>query len=454
MKTISDFPPEWGEGSRGRATLPPPCRRKMRGESTFLLFLLTCPVVFSTAIQAAPRVAASCSQRDVQKALDAAKTGDTVLIPGPCSSSWPSEVTISGNRAVTLGSTGGTVSIAGATALIIHQNASASTRITGLTFVTIGRSGHPTVLVLGEFSPPSATARIDHNTFASTSSGTWIETSGSAPVLIDRNSFRAGGAAEMIHNLAFGPEKGTSVGWTTDVEPGSPNMVFIEDNSFECVDSKFLCNMVQSYYGARTVVRHNISIFSQVDQHGTPGLPWARWWEIYGNTFYSRGLNQCCYMALRGGSGLVWGNTHADRNDVKGGIALQVEAPECGGAGARPNRPAIGQIGRGINQESSPAYFWNNSADMLVEAVQGARCVARNLDYFVASSQPPVLQRCESRADLAAGCPVVYNYIPYTYPYPLDENGLPNPAASGRVARHRADSPPEPARQVQIVPTF
>lgn len=352
-----------------------------------------------------------------------------MLIPGPCSPSWSSGVTIASPRGITLEPTGGAVSISGAPALTINQNASMSTRITGLTFTSVGRSSHPTILILGNFSPPSATARIDHNTFSSTSSGTWIETVGGAPVLIDHNSLSAGAAAEMIHNVAFGPGNGTTIGWTTDVVPGSANMVFIEDNTFVCTDTTFLCNVVQSYYGARTVVRHNTSNFSQVDQHGTPGLPWARWWEIYGNTFYTHGLHQCCYMELRGGSGVVWGNTHADTNNGAGGIGLHVEASGCSGTYPSSGYPATDQIGRGINQTASPAYFWNNSSDMPVLGGQGDRCLASNIDYFVSPSQPMTLQRCESAADLTAGCPVFYNYTPYTYPFPLDANGLPNPTA-------------------------
>ena len=390
---------------------------------------VACLVLCTTTANAATKVSASCSQSDVQKALDSARSGDTVLIPGPCSPAWSSGVTIESTRGITLGPTGGTVSISGAPALTIHQNASVSTRVTGLTFTTVGQSSHPTILVLGNFSPPSATARIDHNTLSSTSSGTWIETVGGAPVLIDHNFLSAGAASEMIHNVAFGPANGTTIGWTTDVVPGSASMVFIEDNTFTCTNRTFVCNVVQSYYGARTVVRHNTSNFSQVDQHGTPGLPWARWWEIYDNTFYSLGLNQCCYMELRGGSGVVWGNTHADTNSVAGGIGLHVEASGCSGTAPSSSYPSVGQVGRGINQTASPAYFWNNSPDMPLQVGQGGRCLAQDIDYFVFSSQPTTLRRCESAADQRAGCPVSYNYTPYTYPFPLDANGLPNPTA-------------------------
>jgi len=326
-----------------------------------------------------------------------------------------------------LSGSGGTVSILGATAVTIEQNPLQSTRVTGLTFLTIGGSKNPTIRISGSFAPPSATARIDHNAFQSKSAGTWIETAGGAPVLIDHNSLAAGGAAEIIHNVAFGPSAGTSIGWKTDVVPGSANMVFIEDNTITCLDKTYLCNVVQSYYGARTVVRHNAIYFSQIDQHGTEGQPWARWWEIYQNTFYSQGRNQCCYMALRGGSGVAWGNTHPDINEVSGGAGLFVEAPKCAGSYPSAGYPAQDQIGRGINQAASPAYFWANPDDIPVVIGPGGGCLAKGKDFFVSAKEPTTLTRCESKADRKSGCPVSYQYRPFTYPFPLNAKGLPDP---------------------------
>ena len=407
-------------------------------QATLLMALLLSSGVSGAAVIHA----ASCKEKDVRRAILSTVSGDTVLIPGPCSATWPTSVTVDSSRAITLASSGGTVSIAGATALTIDQNASRSTRVTGLTFVTIGGSGNPTIRTAGRFSPPSAMARIDHNEFRGTSTGTWIETDGAAPVLIDHNSLSAGGAAEMIHNVAFGPERGTITGWSTDVVPGSADMVFIEDNIFTCTDRSYICNVVQSYYGARTVVRHNISNFSQVDQHGTPGLPWARWWEIYQNTFYSLGRPQCCYLALRGGTGVVWGNTHPDVNGVGAGFGVFVEAPDCSGHYPSPGYPAPDQIGRGINQAASPAYFWDNAPDMPVVQGEGGGCLEKGVDYFIASQQPVKLQRCESAADRRSGCPVSYTYVPYVYPFPLNPRGLPEPAGSGRPAKARTGSRP------------
>jgi hypothetical protein len=64
---------------------------------------------------------------------------------------------------------------------------------------------------------------------------------------------------------------------------------------------------IQSYYGARTVMRHCQLNYCEIDQHGNvPPLYGTRWYEFYENTFYVRANgNQSDYFALRGGSGVV-----------------------------------------------------------------------------------------------------------------------------------------------------
>src|ERR1700722_14827042 len=69
---------------------------------------LLCLFLYSDAAQAATVAAASCSSSAVQAAINSASNGDTVQVPGPCSVSWPSGVTISG-KGITLNGGGATV---------------------------------------------------------------------------------------------------------------------------------------------------------------------------------------------------------------------------------------------------------------------------------------------------------------------------------------------------------
>jgi hypothetical protein len=41
-------------------------------------------------------------------------------------------------------------------------------------------------------------------------------------------------------------------------------------------------------------------------------------------------------------------------------------------------------------------------------------------DVVALTSHPSTLTRCQTAADVTAGCPVTYTYTPYTYPHPLD----------------------------------
>jgi len=395
--------------TRGRAML-----------SALVFFFLCAATAHGATI-----TALSCSQTDVQNAVNSASSGDVVVVQGTCTANWGSFVTVASTQGITIEASGSvTLSNHG---FSVSQNGSAATRITGFTLTSAGNgNGSPYALSMNG-SSSSFPFRVDHNTFDTGSDiqAVFLEVNGNPPGLIDHNTFKGGGGSEEIHNNGLGPSN--SAGWTNDVTPGSINMVFVEDNTFDNYDTTYICSGVQSYYGARTVVRHNALKFCQVDQHGTSGMIWTRWWEIYDNTFYSKGLSQCCYIELRGGTGVVWGNTHADTNQVTADIGLQVEASNCSGTYPTAGYPATYQVGRGINQNLNPAYFWNNGTDMPVQVEQGGGCLAQSTDYYVSSGQPNSLKRWQLASDTSS---TTYSYVPFVYPYPLDANGLPNPTVT------------------------
>jgi len=309
---------------------------------------------------------------------------------------------------------GGTTTI-GENGFTINQGSSTS-RVTGFTFI----SGNSNAVVTSG-SPTSAAFRIDHNNFGPGS--IFILTNGNAPGLIDHNTFLATQSAEMIHNLGLGPSN--AAGWTGDVTPGGPLMLFIEDNTFTFGGTSFFgTSAVQSYYGARTVFRHNSLTMSQVDQHGTAGMIGARWWEIYENTFnIIPNGNQSQYMQIRAGSGVIF-NNHTTGSLNLGAGQIELLEEDSG-------YPALYQIGRGINEAYSPAYIWGNDATMNVAS--GSSNVQAGRDYFVSATQPSTLLRQELASDTSSS---THQYQPYTYPHPL-QNGTssagPNPP-TGLVA--------------------
>jgi hypothetical protein len=381
-----------------------------------------------SSAQAATNNLGSCQQTDVQNAVNSAASGDIINVPGPCSAAW-SGLTIPATTGITLaGGSGGTTTISGSAALSVASNATTGTRITGFAFTGTGTDNGGDVSVSG--SKTSAAYRIDHNTFTNSGQSVFINVSGNGTGLIDHNTFTSGGASEVIHNPAMGPDDAS--GWSDDVIPGSPNMVYIEDNVFNNTDTTYISSDLQSYYGARTVFRHNSLYFSQVDQHGTAGMIGARWWEFYENTYYPEGLNDCCYAALRAGSGVFF-NNHVVGSPMWGPATIDPYEEDTGQTPGDPSYPFLYQIGRGISQSYSPVYIWGNDSAMAV-ASQTPNTVQEGRDYFVSAAQPASMVRCELAADggtaggLMGSCPTTYSYTPFTYPYPLDANGLPNPS--------------------------
>ncbi len=349
----------------------------MTRKSWLLPLVLVSLSLFSLRAYSATVKAGSCSQTDVQNAINSSGNGDTVLLPGG-NCTWSSAVTIPNSKGITVD--GGGTTITGQ--LSLNANATTGSRITGFTFtseIAVSTSGSKT----------SATFRVDHNTF--NHGDVMLKTTGNAPGLIDHNTFTSSSAPnEMIHNEAMGA--GDTSGWSDPVTPGGADMLYIEDNTFTfnaTGDPAYFwgSSALQSYYGARNVFRHNTLNMVQVDQHGTAGNVGARWWEIYENTFnVVPNGNQSDYIHIRAGSGVIFNNHKAGAtNDGAGSIRLEEEDS---------GYPALYQVGRGINQELSPAYVWGNDASMNVGS--GSSNVVQGRDFMVLSAQPSTLLREES----------------------------------------------------------
>jgi hypothetical protein len=349
------------------------------------------------------------TQSDTQAAVNAASSGQTVQIPSG-SYTWASGVTI--RRGITLqggGKNVTTLTKIGTFLINVPAVANVTTRITGIAFL----GDH--ALSIG-VSAGRAPFRVDDCRFdGNTRQCILVQIFGNGPGLIDHCEFSAGRGSAMIQNFGMGPKDVS--GWLDDVVPGSANAIYIEDCTFNknpLNDAYYWgCAALQSFYGARTVVRHCTLNYCQLDQHGTPGAIGARWYEFYENTFFvPSGGNQSDYMVLRAGSGVVFNNHKTGFKNLGGG-QIQVVAEE-------PDYPSLYQVGRGINQKSSPAYFWGNDAEMPVRSRSSNVVLGR--DYFVSTGQPSSLLRQELATDTSS---TTYSYVPYPYPHPLISRSVP-----------------------------
>jgi len=364
--------------------------------------------------------AASANQSDVQACVNAASNGDTVLVPSG-NVSYSTAVDIPVTKCVTINGQGG-VTITSTLGFTMETGTSCESRITGFAFT--GASGNaPSTNILVTLQTGSFTGRIDHNTFNHSGTMIFIQINNADgnPFLIDHNTFTMGSASECIHVL--GANSGDNTGWQNDVTPGGPNMVFVEDNTFNNTQtSGALCSLIESYYGAQTVIRYNTSNFCQIDQHGTAGYVGARWWEAYDNTFIPTGA-QCCFITMRGGSGVIF-NNHLSGSNPAGTPSNMIDLyyEPLGSF----DWPGAWQVGSGINgfteghtacsgSNSAPAYIWGNDSTMTIGS-QTSSYVALNRDYFVSSSKPSSMNWMERSGDT---CSTTYAYTPYTYPHPL-----------------------------------
>lgn len=396
----------------------------------------------ASGVHATTRTAASCSTTDVQTTINASANGDTVLVPSnlcPSGVTWaPGALTISASHQiifngqstiVNYSSSGGDPGFGNAV-IIVTTGSANNTIITGFTFNGGFINGRAPIII--NTSSSSLPFRVYGNTLTyngAFSAGTMLTIIGDGPGLIDHNNFSTNiNFTEMIHN--FGSNSQTA-DWSSDVIVGGSQNVFLEDNTFTGPAGSFAgAQAIENYQGARFVFRHNTLNNAGFDAHGdTSGLvtPCAqvntRWYEIYTNTINLSQGTDIPTINLRGGSGVIWNNVH---NGGAGKVQLQAD---CLSASSGVPYPFQDQDGRGITTSSgssttnaSPIYIWNNtnfSVGTLSHDSSPTTYIQSGRDYFTSASQPATITRCESAADVSAGCPVSYAYVPYTYPHPL-----------------------------------
>jgi hypothetical protein len=325
---------------------------------------------FAASAQSATLVPASCSSTAVQAAINSAASGDTVLVPGPCTING--DLSIPNTKGIVLD--GQNATLAGR--LDVVANATVSTRVTRFTF-TKAISGYNGFVNFGG-GLNSAPWRLDHCTFPENGggSGPLISIDISRGV-IDHCTFAGLNAAqEYIHIDGYGA--GSTAGWTNAHTPGSNDAIYFEDNTFTQQSGQNNCSWIQAYYGARFVMRFNQFNFSCIDNHGTPGMVGGRWWEIYKNNFnhITSSDNITYQVNMRAGSGVIFGNVGSTGS----------KTTKIGLCEEDSGYPALYQIGRGQNQALTPAYIFGNTTLAVTpngcDAPEQPNMVQANRDFY------------------------------------------------------------------------
>jgi hypothetical protein len=262
------------------------------------------------------------SSANVQSLHDnSAHDGDTITLPIG-TFSWTTTVNITKNI---------TIQGAGVDQTIIQDNVprtnptfgivfdisgSGTWRLTGLT-ITFG-----TVTILGGqgsivASSSSHAFRIDHMKFNDLYN-TPIWTHGYMWGVIDHCIFitsRAYVGMFLEHNSWQGVGDYGDNSWAQPTNLGSSEFIFVEDNTYTSVNGNQ--DFIDGLNGARYVARHNTTTNGPIGSgHGTDsGLRRrsVRAFEVYNNTMNSTSVFYTS-STIRGGTGVIWGNTLTNYN--------------------------------------------------------------------------------------------------------------------------------------------
>jgi len=382
----------------------------------FVLTLLACNLAYLHDANAETIPAASCSQEDVQKAVDAARDGDTVAVPAG-TATWLSRdgnkpaVLIAG-KVITLSGAGTdrTVITDGNTAawkdLLIWIEGEKPARITALCFKgSIDRNrGAAAVAVHGDCT----NWRIDHCKFDGSPRGVWAYAGCFG--LVDHCTFLNVGQGVVMKG--HGP-----VSWERPLMLGLAHAVYVEDCTFRGGGAA-----TDAYHGARFVFRHNSVIDTHVAQHGCDSGNYRSTfsYEVYENVIRKEKLTSWVVpraMHFRGGTGVVFNNTlggYTAGIDVANYRSSESLRKLCGKWGICDGKnpvdgneepdgyPARDQIGRSTNQVLEPLYEWNNTLDgedADIHVSTGAQHIKEKRDFLNDTHRP--------------------GYKPYAYPHPL-----------------------------------
>jgi hypothetical protein len=331
--------------------------------------------------------AASCSNTDVQNAINSASAGQTVNIPaGSCS--W-SNVSLA--KAITLNGAGqGVTNIdlgAGGSAFKISKQTGGVTRIQHLTFTVSNNMQTPHAVTVG--GPwPNGQPVIFQNLTITLNNADFVTVMTPGGVIF----------SHMIFNGTWGSTLFTGKDVTDNASWSSPDTmgtrdttgfanVYIEDNTFnggtitDCDD------------GCRAVVRHNVGNDSGgFNSHGEDSSPIGmRHFEIYGNSFLlpdtscpggsntsPSNINQ--FVWIRGGTGVIYNNKFDHLSTSCWGTKPEIKLSNRGAEDDRPQGTCsathypvphqLGQNNNGSSDFTDPIWFWGNSGSVV--AVSGS----------------------------------------------------------------------------------
>ncbi len=333
----------------------------------FLLLAITGPIFAHT--KSGTIYTTDGSQADVESAISAATTGDTVSVPAGSFTWGASGDFVLINKAITVSGAG-----TGATTVTISNTSgtygSACIRITAAAVLKSFSITGSTLAARTPISVGTADGwRITDIAYTDPSgpsgSGGYFAIVENVYGLFDNCAI--GGNNQQTEFILI---RGKPNSWTTDHTMGTADAVYIEDCAYS--GSGYVCDANSN---ARVVVRYcTISGSQKVDGHGLASNSPAqgvRHMEVYGNVWSSNATFWTA-IELRGGTGMIFNNT----NTYATGGSLELTDYAYRNSGGWPNfggtfrfpsdYPIDDQIGVGKDPKaaaSEPMYLWNLRAN-------------------------------------------------------------------------------------------
>ncbi len=391
---------------------------------SMLASALIATATVSYPVSAATITAASCELSAVQNAIASAANGDIVSVP-PGSCTWSSMTVSKGIHLQGAGPNLTDITITGSVTL--RKNSTHNIALSGFTFRKSGGGNSAKMFFVNgawNAEPPL----IYDNVFIVNNAAVFrYETNGG---VIYGNTFRGGtNDSALQHKI-----EGDSQSWSTEDTLGMRDTngkrnLYVEDNIFEG-----MANQATDFDdGARVVFRNNRMIHSSFNSHGlATSRIGVRHFEIYNNTFTypNTSVNQSWHVWLRGGTGVVFGNSFQNISGQQWGnkdeLHFSVRAAVDGGAtGCCTSWPCQHQVGQnhdGSSQFTDPVLLWNNSGTYSWTISSGwSNTCGQNINDFLQNGR-----------DFVFASSPKPGYTPYPYPHPL-RDGTARPLPPGNV---------------------
>ncbi len=438
---------------------------KMKYYITMIIVLVAGQISVTNA-GAASINAATCSQADVQAALNTAVDGDIVFVPaGSCT--WNSVVALINKNIIIKGAGVGQTIISlnsSNGAFFVDNRSKSDFRISGFTFN--GSPTNPSTYVVrinsNSNNDPVSGWRVDHCSFDFGNNNVHgIGIQGINYGVIDHCTFSGiGYVAIQLYSFLNSEYShgGTTYGdkaWSLPLNLGTDEAVYVEDCIFNFEDGN-AGNVYDTHYGGRIVFRYNIVNRATIVTHATRksdrgGLKH----EIYNNVWSGMPGGYPEPGLIRSGTGVLFNNTVTGYDNPDFSVDNQRTCivyvgrfdrcngsnPYDGNTSGEFGWPCIDQIGRGSGvpvgslQPSVPFYGWNNGSDSTCST--GGLCnnssqIVVNNDFELCLTGSPItlnthIKTISDPIPHAGGIVDYINngstpkpgYTPFEYPHPL-----------------------------------